>query len=429
MTLLLAWLALPLLMLPACVAPWRHGRAAARIIMTTFALAALWQGIGTLMPLELRELGRSNPESAQFIAFTAGVGLAATVLMPLRGVGWQAAVLGWPAAVGFLISIVPNAWLAAVVGIATGVAPAIAGTWWSRRRSRAIVPEPEPILVLPEAVAVIVALAVLAWRGPVIASTVAIIGLVWWAWLFRGHSARWSRWPVLPIAVTLMVGTWAWLSLTVAGAWTVSARGYDAIAPVSPAAGILVAALGLTAATLVAAPWPLHVVPRSAALVPAAGLLVATLRGMVPDGVLHWLPLVTGVAVLAAAGALLAGRIVLATAALVLLAAARPDLGSHVAGAALAIGGLVAAVRGLGQQSASSRAGIALVSAVGALAFGLIVRGVLADEVVWAVALTAIGTVALIACDRPPPRLERAAIPRANDVASPVAHRHLGPST
>ena len=169
-------------------------------------------------------------------------------------------------------------------------------------------------------------------------------------------------------------------------------RSFVRDAPVSTPAEVLLGGLVLVAAVLLAGPWPLQRFPRSAAAVPVAVLVAWSGARMVPAGVAHWQPLLTGALVLATVGAALRRQVVLGLASLALLGATRDGSG---VGAALALATIVVilAVRKPGLLVGR------IVLGVGACGV-LVVVAVLADEVVWAILLAAGMTAAACAYDR-----------------------------
>ncbi len=394
MTLVLLWLAVPLALSLLVIPSARAGSGVSRVIVAGFVLAALWQGVGTLDPADLRALGRASAEDAWFIAFAAGLGVAGAFLTTLPVLSASAMALALPLAIGLAASLTPAGWRGALAGLAVGSLPALAARVAAHAKRR-IGLDPEPVLAPPEAIAALLATAAIAWRGPVGVSAGAAIGLAWYTWQFRGHGARWSRLPLVPGLVTLLAVAWAWLSITIAGDPIVPVRAFAATAPVSQAAEVLLALVALSIAVLMAAPWPLHRFPRSGVLLPAAVLVAASAREMAPTGVEHWLPLVTAIGVVSGVAAMALRRPVLAAASLVVLGSALPGAATFAASMALALGAAAVAIHGSHLRGATDarRLRVRLVVMGAAVAATIVLQGVLADEVTWAVlfALSAAG--------------------------------------
>src|SRR5687768_16284474 len=100
---LAAPLALSLLVIPAA----RAGSGVSRVLVAGFVLAALWQGVGTLDPTDLRALGSGTAADARFIPFAAGLGVAGAMATSIGTLGLMPIALGLPFAVGLVLSLTP----------------------------------------------------------------------------------------------------------------------------------------------------------------------------------------------------------------------------------------------------------------------------------------------------------------------------------
>ncbi len=398
MDLMLLWLATPLALAPLLSRTAPGG--VARLLTGALALAVLWQGTGTLDATDLAALGRLSADEARFIALSAGFGIGALLVAPRDR--WLGVLPAIPLAIGLALSLVPAAFLAALLGVAVAIVPRGVATIAARRLTKGIpvgdeTPDTVGSLVVPALVT-----AALAAQGPFLLSAAASAVITWWS---RGASRRFapSRWSLLrPMMVFLLLAFATWLVLTVAGDFLVLVRGAEQNVPASPALGRLVAALTLGAAVVMVAPAPRQGSARHAATAPAAVLLAASAAQVVPEGIAHWAPLAAAVVVALAAVAMLRRLPHAALAPIAVLGSIIPGQGWPSAAFLLALypvlvfsGGLAMSPRG---ESATAMARVMAAGAGIALAF--VLRGVLADEVVWALVLTMLCiTAACVAAD------------------------------
>lgn len=385
MNLLLLWLVLPLAFSPLVSRTAPAG--VARLLTGSLALSFLWQGMGTLDTTDLVALGRLSADNARFIALSAGFGIGA--LLVAANDRWPAALSAIPLAIGLAMSLVPEAIAFAVLGSGTAMIPrgvaAIAG-----RRLVGLRPVGDEafhgarFLVAPA-----LATLVLAAQGPFLLSAATAVVITGWSRSAGGSSAP-SRWSLIgPAGVLILLALATWLVLTAAGDILVLVRGAEQAVPASPALARLVAALMLGAALVMVGPAPRPGSARHAAIAPAAVLLAATAAQVVPDGVAHWAPLAAAIVVALAALAMLRRLPLAALAPVAVLGAIIPGRGWPLAAFLLAWYPAVVAVGGAATSPRGEHAtAMARVMAGGAgIALAFVLRGVLADEVVWAMVL------------------------------------------
>ncbi|HEX3928200.1 MAG TPA: hypothetical protein VHW65_09375 [Gemmatimonadales bacterium] len=296
--------------------------ATGRLIIAGTGLAALWQGAGTLDPVDLRSLADTAPGDARFIAITVGALVSGACLLPV-GRSWQRYIAAVPLLAGLLPIVVHLPAGALFLGAAIGAVPSSV-TLLSRRagaRRAELVPSTATGVVPADVgllAAIVVATLVLPWT----VTAAALLVATWW---LPGRS-RPVGYPalILPAVATALVLAWVWLGVTLsAEPWAVLHR-FAADAPLSPSGAELVALITLGWGIALAAPWPLDRWASSPVCLPAiAVVLHAATGGNVADGTAHWLPLVTPLLVVAALGGLVRGRWSGAVAAIVLLAASR----------------------------------------------------------------------------------------------------------
>ncbi len=385
MTGLLLWLALPIMLRAWTARPERLGEVSAALVFAGLGLGALWQGMATLDPLELRALG-AVPNDARFIAFTAGLLVTGVGAIPHRGlVRWWHAAAAWPLVCGLLIATTPTQLPAVAAGMLVALLPIGAG-----RVLRRVLPvrhvEVTDVRYTTRDIGFLAAGTLLvASRGPLALIATGACVVSWTAWRMHRGANNVPRRPWLPVLFGALLLGWCWLALTVAGSPIAAARHFGNRAPVSPAAGIWLAAIALSAIVLLAGPWPLHRLVRSPLVLLAAASLAVAARLVASDGVAYWLPALTAVLVVAALVGMVRGQPVAVAAALTVVAAARP--GSLAVAAAVMTAATAAAdalVRAAPPVPRIAR-GLAACAAVGA---AIVVAVVLRDEVVWGVVLT-----------------------------------------
>lgn len=398
MDLMLLWLATPLVLAPLVSRTAPAG--VARLLTGTLALAVLWQGTGTLDTTDLAALGRLSADDARFIALSAGFGIGALLVAPRDR--WPGVLPAVPLALGLTLSLVPAAFVTALLGVVVAVVPRVVATFAARRLIKRIpagagTPDAVGSLLVPALVTI-----ALAVQGPFLLSAAAAAVITWWSGATSGRFAP-SRWPLLrPIVVFLLLAFATWLVLTVAGDILVLVRGAEHNVPASPALGRLVAALLLGAAVVMVAPAPRQGTARYAAIAPAAVLLAASAAQVVPDGVAHWAPLMAAVVVAFAAVAMLRRLPLAALASIAVLGSVIPGQGWP--GAALLLALYPALVftggRAMSPAGETATARARAMAAGAGIALGFVLRGVLADEVVWALVLTMLCiTAACVAAD------------------------------
>ncbi|MBA2292296.1 MAG: hypothetical protein H0W15_07565 [Gemmatimonadales bacterium] len=385
MNLLLLWLAVPLAFSPLVSRTAPAG--VARLLTGGVALAFLWQGMGTLDPTDLVALGRLSPDDARFIALSAGFGIGALLVVPRDR--WAAVLPAIPLAIGLAMSLVPAALAFAVLGAGIATIPRGVAAIAGHRLVGGTPGGDEPSHDVRFLVAPALATLAIAAQGPFLLSAVAAAATTWWSRSAGGSSTP-SRLSLLrPAAVFLLLALATWLVLTAAGEMLVLVRGAEQAVPASPALARLVAALILGAALVMVAPAPRQGSARHASVAPAAVLLAATAAQVVPDGVVHWAPLAAATVVALAALAMLRRLPLAALAPVVVLGAIIPGRGWPLAAFLLAWYPVVVAVGGAATSPRGEHAtAMARVVAGGAgIALAFVLRGVLADEVVWALVL------------------------------------------
>ncbi len=382
---MLLWLATPFALAPLVSRNPLGG--VARLLTGALALAALWQGTGTLDPTDLVALGRLSPDDARFIALSAGFGMGALFVAPRdRWLGMLPAI---PLAIGLAMSLVPAGVLTAVLGVIVAIVPRGVALLVERRLAGVAPIEDDAPLAVRSLVAPALATLVLAAQGPFLLSTAAAYGVTEWGSGPGGSSAPW-RWRVLrPLAVFVLLLLSIGLVLTAADDVLVLVRGAEQTVPASPALARLVAALMLGAALVMVAPGPRRGLVRHAAIAPAAVLLAATAVQVVPDGVTHWAPLFAAVVAALAAMAMLRRLPLAALAPVAVLGAIIPGRGWPVAAVLLALYPVAAALGGrtLSASGVGATAMARSLASGAAIALVFVLRGVLADEVVWALVL------------------------------------------
>ncbi len=329
---LLLLLAIPLLAAPF-LAPRRPGSVAAQLLLTGFALAALWQGAATLDPSELRDIAVQSPGDAWFVGVSLGALLTAAVLLP-AALQLRQLVIGLPLLVGVALTTTATMVVPLLVGAGVALVPfGVARVMPVRPGDHASFgtapsdTDGEWLLALVTAIGMLFLPLVLA---------VTLLLMVGWQRAMR----RPAWWPIVAtVLATVLLVIWCWSAVTVAGSLGMSLRTFARDAPVSPAASQLLAALSLGGLLLLLRPWPLA---RSTA--PPATLVVLALAfhllagAASAAGVLHWQPIVSI--------AMLAVFVIAAVrrdwdqlaVALLVLAATRPGAPALVAGVAAALG-------------------------------------------------------------------------------------------
>lgn len=383
---MLLWLATPLALAPLVSRTAPGG--VARLLTGTLALAVLWQGTGSLDPTDLTALGRISADDARFIALSAGFGIGALyVATHDRWVGVLPAI---PLAIGLAMSLAPAGVLTAVLGGIIAIIPRGVALIAVRRRELVAPVEVDPSRAIGSLVAPALATLALAAQGPFLLSFAAAYGVTEWGSGPGGLSAPW-RWRVLrPLVVFVLLLLAIGLVLTVAGDWLVMVRDAEQRVPASPAMARLVAALMLGAALVMVAPPPRRWSARHGAIAPAAVLLAATTVQAVPDGAIHWAPLVAAVVAALATLAMLRRLPLAALAPVAVLGAIIPGRGWPFAAfllalypAVMAVGGSRMSARGFGATRLAR-----LLASGAAIALAFVLRGIMADEVVWALVLS-----------------------------------------
>lgn len=409
---LLLWLAIPLLLLPVVARRDRLGAAAGQLIISGLGLGALQQGAATLDPRDLRDIASQSPHAAWFIGITVGVTITGACLFPDFRNGRKGLVAG-PLLFGLLLSISANAVVAVLIGALIGLVPTTLGQLgaWARSSSGAV---PSEDADRPGARRRFAGAGLFAARrrsadarsgrsasllfgaltvasalfGPVAVTAAAFCGLVWCEWSRLPKTRAINRLPILPTAATILLAAWLWLALTIAGSPWISLGRFATDAPVSVAAGALLAMLGTGWGIAIAAPWPFDRLTDVTVQLPVLGVVLYLAAHATPDGMAHWQPLLTMIMVPVAVAAAALGRWDGAAAALLLMGATRPGAGGFAAA-------LLLAITPAGRRLTRSER---LSSGVVGGAVALLVAVVLRDQVVLGVAL-ALG-VAVVAIRR-----------------------------
>lgn len=381
---MLLWLAVPIVLRAWIATPQRAGDVSAAIVVAGLGLGALWQGVATLDPLELRALGMV-PNDARFIAFNAGLLVIGVGAVPARGLSpWWHAAASWPLVLGLLVATNPVQLPAVAAGMLVALLPVAAGRLIRRVYTGRSAFVSEVRCTARDIALLAVGTLVVASGGPLALISVGVVVVSWSAWrMHRGASTVPLR-PWLPALLGMVLLAWCWLALTIAGQPLAGARRFADESPVSPAAGVWLAAIALVAIAVLAPPWPLHRFGRSPLVLMAAASLAVSARLVAADGVLHWLPVLTGVLVVGAIAGAVRGQPVAVAAALTVVAAVRP--GSLALAAALVTA--AAASAEFLVRAASPAPGVErVVAACAAIGAGIVVAVVLRDEVVWGVTL------------------------------------------
>lgn len=276
----IALFALPLLALPWLVEATDRGRVAARLVIVGLALGALLAGAGTLEPAGLGRYSAAASGNALFVSLSVGILLGCLLPWPPR---WPlgATLLGIPLAVVALIPLVSGINVGGLLlGAVLGALPSVVGSILPRPRQ---VPGPGSASGWWQLAALLIALA----------EPLLIIGLLPLPWLLP-IGRRW--WPestgvrrILPAIALVFAVVLLWLALTVAGDPLVMLRGYGRAAPLSPAAGRLLAVLGYGMILTLLAPWPFGRLGPE--LVPVPALMVLGFRfatQLAPQGMAAW---------------------------------------------------------------------------------------------------------------------------------------------
>lgn len=323
---LLLWLAIPLLASPWLGGDRRLGSAVGQLVIAALGLGAMWQGAGTLDPGDLRIIAAQSTKDAWFVGISAGLLLAGACVLPAVR-NWRRIVPALPLCVGVLIAGFPHLF-PMLVGFAFGGVPTLLG--WSTAggwRSQGVVDAPASGTTLrPDGGSVIVgAVTVLtAVIGPAIVAMVGVAALTWRE-AVRHRRSGGAGFPVLPAIAVVAIAAWLWISLTVAGSPFPSLRRLATDAPVSLAAGQVMALLAIAWAIAIAAPWPLDRWASVVVLLPVAAVAVHLAAVHVtPEGIAHWQPLLSTALVIAVLAAMIMGRWDGAAAAVMLLGATRP---------------------------------------------------------------------------------------------------------
>ncbi len=392
MNLVLLWLAVPLVFAPLVSRTATAG--VARLLTGAIALAILWQGSGTLDPTDLAGLGRLSPDDARFIAFSAGIGIAALLIAP-QDTAWGAAP-AVPLAVGLVMSIVPSALPIAALGTVIALVPRAGAALVARSRRPPDLGD-DAVSITPRALAMPTLAAVaIGAQGPFLLTVAMAFGITEWSRSGAGSTTPW-RWPLLrPVVVFVLLVLAYGLVATVAGDPLVMVRGAEQSIPASPALERLVAALVLAAALAMVAPAERRELARNAAIAPAAVLLAATALQIAPQGAGHWAPLAAAVVVLLVAVAMWRRTPLHALAPIAVLGAIMPGAGWPTAALLLALYPVVVVAGGPKTSPRGDGAsGYARVLASGAaISLAFVLRGVLTDEVVWALLLSVLCTTA-----------------------------------
>ncbi len=408
--LVLLWLAIPLLLLPWLVRPGRQGHAAGQLVLAGLGLAALWQGEQTLAPAALRQLAAAAPGDAQFIGITVGALLTGTLLPSWRSL--RATAAGLPLAIG-LVTIVPRVGAGAfAAGLAVGAGPWVIGmlagampSRGTRSADRLATDHGIPVPRTANVNALLaVAAAAAAWLAPLLVAAALLAVLAWRERLPRSARGAWVSW--WPVVATLLLAAWGWLAVTIAGNVSIPAAAFERMAPASPAAEVLLAAVMLGWLLALAAPWPFDRLVESAPALPGLAVVgqAVAVHGL-GVGVSHWQPLLSAALVSGALAAIVLRRWPGALAAVMLLGATRGDPLGCAGALALATVGFAAHAPRLWRAPAWGRT-MTMLAGAGAAA---VVTAVLHDEVVLGVMLgLGIPAAAAIAAARVAPPADRA---------------------
>lgn len=397
---LLLWLAIPLFLLPIVARRDRLGGAAGQLIIAGLGLGALHQGAGTLDPRDLRDTAGQSLHVAWFVGITVGALITGACLFPDVS-NWRKNLTAGPLLIGLLLTISTDAVVAVLVGALIGLVPTTVGQLVPRKRASSVAPQPDAerpaarrrfasaarltarlrsanarsgrsASLLLGAVTVTSAL-----FGPIAITVTGLCALNWCEWSLVPKTHAIARIPILPITATILLAAWLWLALTIAGSPWITLGGFATAAPVSVAAGQLLATLAIGWGIAIAAPWPLDRLTGVTVQLPPLAVVLYLVAQATPDGMAHRQPLVSAIVVPAAIAAVACRRWDGAAAALLLLAATRPGAGSLAAALLL---GLTPAGRRL---ISSERLG----GGVSGVAVALLVVLVLRDQVVLAVVL------------------------------------------
>lgn len=226
---------------------------------------------------------------------TAGFFLVGALVA--AGVAVRAGRRGLPLAAGALLTL----WISRGVVASAGVGPSVLGAlaiaaiaalllWLGRRVSRRFSRSRRSLAYAGPA-------ALLLWLVPGLLLTalgphlsivfIGAAGVSWTVWLIaRPLDLR--PWPLVPIAVSLvLLGLYYFMS-TVAGPEGLSMNGIPSL-PFSPAAEAVVAAALLVASWLLTGLWPLHRWPATPLVAPAAAVLLVRVGLLAaPAGMEHW---------------------------------------------------------------------------------------------------------------------------------------------
>lgn len=315
MTFMLAWLAIPLLLAPL-VPRTRFGVALAQLVLSGAALAAWYQGAATLSPGALHTIAAQSPGDAWFVGISVGVIIAGAGLVPAFTSPWLL-VLALPLIGGALLTATPTAIVPIVVGAAVALLPVALGFIGpppQRRDERGDESSPDRATPLLGALAVAAT-----FIAPTPVTLALLVTLVWW----RLSRARTVARAIAGVAFTVLLAAFGWAACTIAvSPWSALPR-LARDAPVSPAAGTLLAAVALPALALALWPWKMPPA-RRAVLWVAVVIVFHFIVGMAgADGVRHWQSVATTAAVIAAVVAAWGGWEMTAVAALTFLTASR----------------------------------------------------------------------------------------------------------
>lgn len=378
MSTLLLWLAIPLVVIPVVELPGRLGAAAARLVMAGLGLGALAQGVGSLDPGDLREVASQSPHGAWFVGLTIGVLITgACIAADVRN--WRSIALGGPLLVGLVLSITRDAIIAVLAGCVIGLVPLALARALPRRvapqapvREGVRAPVPRSVSLVLGIVTV-----VSGCLGPLAVAMAALGALAWHEWALAGATLAKRRLPILPVLATLLLAAWLWLAVAIGDSPLISFVRFAADAPVSAAAGVLLALLAIGWAIAIAAPWPLDPFADVSVQLPVLGVVFYLAMHTTPDGMAHWQPLLSVIMVPAAIVAVAKARWDAGAAALLLLGVTRP--GPVTLGAAA----LLAAAPAGRRLIASAR----LTSGAAGVAVAGVIATMLRDQVVLAVVL------------------------------------------
>lgn len=319
----MTWLLLPPLAAILAVPCDARGVAAARLVVATFAVAALSVAVGEAAIPAVEAFGAAGPGNPLFLSITAGLVLGAMCPFP------RATRLSAVALVPLLACVI---WAirgalhlpGLALGTVFGALPFLVGWVAPRRAPRAAsghVHRPTWV-----ALGVTLLAAGLAMLEPMAIALLAPAVPIAWRIGAGGHEHLSARRLVLPVVATLGAAALGWFAFTIAGDPLARLVSFFSAEPVSPAAERWLGVLALALVAAMQAPWPLHRFGPGVLLAPAASLLAWRMSASVaPDMLAGWQPVVGMVLVPSAIVAAWRGHWPTALGSAALVVAFRPE--------------------------------------------------------------------------------------------------------